>query len=258
MRGKWRKHEDDVLKEAVEKHGIKWNIVASYIPFRTPAQCRERWNFHLDPNLNKAPYTFEEDSKLMKLFEKHGNRWAIIASELDSNRSEIACRTRIYSLLRMQRKEAAVALAISSNSLCETSSSSSSEPSPCHRILETTSTHKGLAKLNVPICSNNSEPSIFVPSLPSSGYNATINNTSNSIPCNGNTNLTPNYESVINFNLLNNSLTGIGSHQSIPLYYYPFSLTPIWNNSNFQQMNNNCNVNTSNINNTMELLSNLK
>lgn len=34
----------------------------------------------LDPNLKKAPFTKEEDEKILELVEKFGNKWTEIAS----------------------------------------------------------------------------------------------------------------------------------------------------------------------------------
>ena len=70
---------------------VKWSVVAAAV-IRLGKQVRERWYNHLDPTLNKGPWTVEEDAKLVsskkagkplseiaKLMEGRGdgikNRW---------------------------------------------------------------------------------------------------------------------------------------------------------------------------------------
>lgn len=81
--------EDRAIKELVEKFGIKkWTIVAqkmeeSYeLQGRSGKQCRERWHNHLDPNINKQPWTETEERIIFESHKKCGNKWAEIAKHL--------------------------------------------------------------------------------------------------------------------------------------------------------------------------------
>ena len=75
--------EDLILYKYICKYGAKnWNCAASILTGRTPKQCRDRWHNHLDPNINKGPWTFEEDRILAEQHEILGNRWSDIASYL--------------------------------------------------------------------------------------------------------------------------------------------------------------------------------
>ena len=100
QKGKWNDAEDQILRDAVTEHGTKWTIIATKLPHRTPAQCRERWCFHLSPELNKSRFTEEEDNMIMDLHEKYGNKWSKITAELNTNRSEASVRARYHSLVR--------------------------------------------------------------------------------------------------------------------------------------------------------------
>ncbi|KAG6950852.1 hypothetical protein JG687_00013985 [Phytophthora cactorum] len=63
VKGHWSFEEDQVLEYLVTQGCNNWGQIAERIPGRTPKQCRERWKNHLDPAINKGPYTEEEDSQ---------------------------------------------------------------------------------------------------------------------------------------------------------------------------------------------------
>ncbi|KAJ6395105.1 hypothetical protein OIU84_021993, partial [Salix udensis] len=72
--------EDDCIMELVGKHGCrKWSVIAKSLPGRVGKQCRERWFNHLDPTINRAPWTEEEEMTLTYYHEIYGNKWAKIA-----------------------------------------------------------------------------------------------------------------------------------------------------------------------------------
>ncbi|KAI3463736.1 hypothetical protein Pfo_020399 [Paulownia fortunei] len=79
--GKWTAEEDKRLKVAVTLFGPKtWKKVARCVPGRTQVQCRERWVNCLDPSLNMAEWTEEEDSKLEAAIAEHGYCWSKVAA----------------------------------------------------------------------------------------------------------------------------------------------------------------------------------
>jgi hypothetical protein len=69
--------------QLVKAHGTKhWGTIGAKLNGRTGKQCRERWHNQLDPSINKAPWTEEEDNLLLEAHAKLGNKWAEIAKFL--------------------------------------------------------------------------------------------------------------------------------------------------------------------------------
>ncbi|KAJ6879353.1 transcription factor MYB3R-5 [Populus alba x Populus x berolinensis] len=83
VKGPWKKEEDDLIRELVEIHGNKkWSQIAKHLPGRIGKQCRERWHNHLNPDINRTPWTKEEEAVLIKAHGAYGNKWAEIAKLL--------------------------------------------------------------------------------------------------------------------------------------------------------------------------------
>jgi hypothetical protein len=75
--------EDNLISGFVREHGPQnWNVVAAQLKMRTPKQCRERWHNHLDPAIDRRPWTYEEDLILATKQATLGNRWAEISRYL--------------------------------------------------------------------------------------------------------------------------------------------------------------------------------
>ncbi|KAF1741193.1 hypothetical protein MXB_886, partial [Myxobolus squamalis] len=83
VKGFWQKEEDDAIFRLVNAYGPKcWNVIAKQLNGRTGKQCRERWHNHLDPQVNKGPWTTAEETQILNLQKKMGNRWAVIAKSM--------------------------------------------------------------------------------------------------------------------------------------------------------------------------------
>jgi hypothetical protein len=75
--------EDRQLMVFVAMYGLNsWSILARQMPNRTAKQCRERWHNHLNPQINRGPWSPEEDRILATRHRELGNRWAEIAKFL--------------------------------------------------------------------------------------------------------------------------------------------------------------------------------
>ena len=86
MTSRWTTSQDDELRRLVSLYGNKnWNRIGNMIEGgKTGKQCRERWHNQLDPLINKAPWTEEEEKVLLEAHARCGNQWAEIAKMIPS------------------------------------------------------------------------------------------------------------------------------------------------------------------------------
>ncbi|OMJ69200.1 hypothetical protein SteCoe_33140 [Stentor coeruleus] len=107
----WSHEEDLVLKELVAEFGIKkWAKIAKAInekftSDRKGKNCRERWNNHLNPDINKGEWTYEEDLKLINEFRVLGKKWSMISKTL-IGRTENAVKNRWNTLMKSVQQTA--------------------------------------------------------------------------------------------------------------------------------------------------------
>lgn len=100
VKGSWTRQEDEIIIDFVRQYGTKnWTKLASFLPGRIGKQCRERWRNHLDPDVNRDPWSPDEDNTLIALHEQYGNQWVKISS-LMPGRSDNSIKNRWNSTLR--------------------------------------------------------------------------------------------------------------------------------------------------------------
>jgi len=101
-KGQWTEKEDEFIIKAVttasEQPFTRWSELALHMPGRHGKQIRERWINHLNPNINHAAFTREDDLKLWEAHEKYGKKWVEIATKFfNSTRAENQIKNRWYS-----------------------------------------------------------------------------------------------------------------------------------------------------------------
>jgi hypothetical protein len=100
VKGSWTREEDELIIKFVQEKGTKdWTKLATLLPGRIGKQCRERWRNHLDPDVNREPWTENEDHILIDMYEKIGSKWVKIADHLPG-RSDNAIKNRWNSTLK--------------------------------------------------------------------------------------------------------------------------------------------------------------
>ncbi|XP_047974184.1 alanine--tRNA ligase-like [Salvia hispanica] len=102
---KWTEEEDAELVRLVGIHGEKkWALISGLIPPRTRGSVRERWVHNLDPNLNKNPFTQEEDAIIMEE-EARGTAWSVMLSRLARGRTDRMVKNRYKNTLVKRRNQ---------------------------------------------------------------------------------------------------------------------------------------------------------
>ncbi|KAF3787566.1 Pre-mRNA-splicing factor [Nymphaea thermarum] len=65
-RGHWRPGEDEAQRQLVEKYVPQnWNSIAEKLQGRSAKSCRFRWFTHLEPTLNRRPFSEEEEESIL-------------------------------------------------------------------------------------------------------------------------------------------------------------------------------------------------
>ncbi|CAD8170919.1 unnamed protein product [Paramecium pentaurelia] len=111
----WTFDEDNLLQKIIQdfqsqNKGNKWSQIATALNkandqqvHRNGKQCRERWNNHLNPNINRNPWQLSEDLDLMCQAKEIGKKWALISKKLKVARSENNVKNRFNCLLRKEK-----------------------------------------------------------------------------------------------------------------------------------------------------------
>ncbi|KAK1268500.1 Transcription factor MYB44 [Acorus gramineus] len=83
IKGPWSPKEDELLKKLVEIRGPRnWTVISNSILGRSGKSCRLRWCNQLSPQVERRPFTPEEDDIIIGAHSKYGNKWATIARYL--------------------------------------------------------------------------------------------------------------------------------------------------------------------------------
>ena len=96
---KWSQDEDEILCNLVKQFGENdWRHLAKKMEGRNPRQCRERWQYYLNPKLNVDKWTQEEDDLIFSKLKEYGPKWMTI-KKFFKNRTDQMIKNR-YKVLK--------------------------------------------------------------------------------------------------------------------------------------------------------------
>ena len=91
---KFTPEEDQKLTMLVSLYGKEnWEEVSKFMEGRSSRQCKERWSYYLNPDVNHGPWTKQEDALLEEKYKQFGPKWSRITVFFPS-RTEINVRNR--------------------------------------------------------------------------------------------------------------------------------------------------------------------
>jgi hypothetical protein len=97
--------DSELLGHILTYGGNNWGCIADQMTGGfTARQCRERWRYHLDPDVCATEWTAAEDAQLLAKVEQLGPVWTTIAQHFH-RRCGSAIRNRYKLLMRRKLKE---------------------------------------------------------------------------------------------------------------------------------------------------------
>ncbi|OJJ06711.1 hypothetical protein ASPVEDRAFT_56272 [Aspergillus versicolor CBS 583.65] len=101
-KGSWTQDEDERLFELVERYQYRWAMIAQKMETRNADQCSKRWHHCLNPELERSPWTHDENALLLSAVETHGSSWKDIQRSHFPTRSANNIKNQ-YTILSRKR-----------------------------------------------------------------------------------------------------------------------------------------------------------
>lgn len=92
-RGKFTAEEDETLSRLVVELGENWDQIAPHFKGRNGRQLHDRYRNYLAPNLNKSPFSREEDELILEKYKEIGPKW-VKMTKYFQNRTDFSLKNR--------------------------------------------------------------------------------------------------------------------------------------------------------------------
>jgi hypothetical protein len=92
-------HEEDIkIQDYVNEFGMKWTFIANKMKTRTHRQIRERYVNYLNPQLQSAKWSSEEEEKLISILSS-GNfiSWKSLEKDFPG-RTDVSIKNKIFMI----------------------------------------------------------------------------------------------------------------------------------------------------------------
>jgi myb proto-oncogene protein len=97
--------DDNLILTGIQLYGKNnWKLVAELLTNRSSHQVRERYKNYLNPEINKEPWTIEEDLLLISLVKQYGRKWSMFSKELQG-RTQTAIKNRWNTFMWKKKKK---------------------------------------------------------------------------------------------------------------------------------------------------------
>ena len=102
---KWSTREDNKLRQLVIIFGNNnWRELAKKMDGRNSRQCRERWQYYLNPYINRGIWTKEEDKLILQKRDELGPKWMDI-QKFFPFRTDAMIKNRYRALIKMKNQK---------------------------------------------------------------------------------------------------------------------------------------------------------
>lgn len=101
---KWSTQEDNKLRQLVLVFGVNnWKNLVKNMEGRNSRQCRERWQYYLNPYLKIGNWTKEEDELILQKREELGPKWMTIKKYFRF-RTDAMIKNRYNALIKFEQQ----------------------------------------------------------------------------------------------------------------------------------------------------------
>ncbi|CAG8494374.1 3331_t:CDS:2 [Ambispora leptoticha] len=106
-RNKWTCEDDQKLRTLFKTYQGQqklWQLISNWFPKRNSKSCRERWTFHVNPEINHLPFAHDEQKYILSRVKQPGTTdWVAIAEGISrpyARRTALQCKNFVNNRQR--------------------------------------------------------------------------------------------------------------------------------------------------------------